>query len=272
VARQLFSRLLDAIPSDRAPRGRARALSGVGQLAMCQRDYEEAERLLLESLALFRALDETRGLAYAQTSLALLAVARGQYADARPLLVECVGVARARSDPSLLAVNLGHLAIVVHAQGDSEKAASYFEEALMVARNIANGFLTSSVLTYKGRAECSDGNLELAEASLAESLAIVGDLKEPVTTVWALERCAELAIAKRVPKWAATLWGAAARLREEIGIPIPFNEEADYKRAVVTMRVALGEDAFDKAWNEGSAMTLDEAVRYALGVQTGRDA
>jgi hypothetical protein len=34
----------------------------------------------------------------------------------------------------------------------------------------------------------------------------------------------------------------------------------------------LGEDAFDKAWNEGSAMTLDEAVRYALGVQTGRDA
>ena len=272
VARELFSQLLDAIPSDRGPRGRARALSGVGQLAMCQRDYEEAERLLLESLALFRALDETRGLAYAQTSLALLAVARGQYADAGPLLVECVGVARARSDPSLLVVNLGHLAIVVHAQGDSEKAASYFEEALTVARNIPNGFLTSSVLTYKGRAECSDGNLELAEASLAESLAIVGDLKEPVITVWALERCAELAIPKRAPRRAATLWGAAARLREEIGIPIPFNEEADYKRAVVTMRVALGEDAFDKAWNEGSAMTLDEAVRYALGVQTGRDA
>jgi predicted ATPase len=267
VARELFSRLLDAIPSDRAPRGRARALSGVGQLAMCQRDYEQAERLLLESLALFRTLDETRGLAYAQTSLALLAVARGQYADAGPLLVECVGVARARSDPSLLVVNLGHLAIVVHAQGDSEKAASYFEEALTVARNIPNGFLTSSVLTYKGRAECSDGNLELAEASLAESLTIVGDLKEPVITVWALERCAELAIPKRAPKRAATLWGAAARLREEIGIPIPFNEEGDYKRAVATMRVALGDDAFDQAWREGSAMGPEEAVHYTLNGQ-----
>jgi tetratricopeptide (TPR) repeat protein len=211
-------------------------------------------------------------LAYAQTNLALLAVARGQYADAEPLLVECVGVARALGDPNLLVVNLGHLAIVVHAQGDSEKAASYFEQALTVARNIPNGFLTSSVLTYKGRAECSDGNLDLAEASFAESLTIAGDLKDPIVTVWALERCAELAIPKRAPKRAATIWGAAARLREKIGIPIPFNEEADYERAVATTRVALGEDAFDQAWSEGSAMTLDDAMRYALGVKTRRDA
>jgi len=41
------------------------------------------------------------------------------------------------------------------------------------------------VLTYKGRAEFSDGNLELAEASLVESLTIAGDLKDPVATVWA---------------------------------------------------------------------------------------
>ena len=156
-------------------------------------------------------------------------------------------------------MNLGHLAIV-----DTEKAASYFEEALTVARNIPNGFLASSVLTYKGRAECSDGNLELAEASLAESLTIAGDLMDPVVTVWALERFAELAIPKQAPKRAATIWGAAARLREKIGIPIPFNEEADYKRAVATTRIALGDDGFDEAWREGSAMECDEAVRYTL--------
>ncbi|HWZ69960.1 MAG TPA: winged helix-turn-helix domain-containing protein [Casimicrobiaceae bacterium] len=271
-AREMLSRLLDAIPSDRATRDRARALSAVGHLAMRQHDYEEAERMLRESLALFRTLDETRGLAYAQTNLALLAVARGQYADAERLLVECAGVARALGDPNLLVVNLGHLAIVVHAQADAEKAASYFEEALSVARDIPNGFLTSSVLTYKGRAECSDGNLELAEVSLAESLTIAGELKDPVVTVWALERFAELAIPKQAPKRAATIWGAAARLREKIGIPIPLNEEADYERGVATTRVALGEDAFDEAWSEGSAMTLDDAVRYALGVKTRRDA
>jgi tetratricopeptide (TPR) repeat protein len=204
--------------------------------------------------------------------LALLAVARGQYDDAEPLLVDCVGVARALGDPNLLVVNLGHLAIVVHARGNAKKAASHFEEALTVARNIRNGFLASSVLTYKGRAECSDGNLELAEASLAESLTIADDLKDPVVTVWALERFAELAVPKRAPRRAAAIWGAAARLREKIGIPIPLNEDADYTRAVTTTRVALGDDGFDEAWREGSAMTFDDAVRYALGGQTGRDA
>ena len=127
------------------------------------------------------------------------------------------------------------------------------------------------MLTYKGRAECGDGNLELSEASLAESLTIAGDLKDPVVTVWALEGFAELAIPKQAPMRAATIWGAAARLREKIGIPIPLNEEADYMRAVAATRVALGDDGFDEAWREGSTMTLDDAVRYALGGQAGRD-
>jgi len=267
-ARELFSRLLDAIPSDRAPRDRARALSAVGHLAMRQRDYEGAARLLGESLTLFRSLDESRGLAYVQTNLALLAVAWGHYADAEPLLVECVEVARARGDRNLFVVNLGHLAIVVHARGDAEKAASHFEEALAVARNIPNGFLTSSVLAYKGRAECRDGNLELAEARLAESITIASNLKDPVVTVWALEGFAELTASQRASTRAATIWGAAARLHENIGIPMPLNEDADYERAVAATRVALGNGAFEQAWREGRAMEPEEAVRYALNCRS----
>jgi hypothetical protein len=33
------------------------------------------------------------------------------------------------------------------------------------------------------------------------------------------------------------------------------------------MRVALGDDAFDQAWREGSAMGPEEAVHYALNGQ-----
>ncbi len=75
---------------------------------------------------------------------------------------------------------------------------------------------------------------------------------------------AELAVAQLAPKRAATIRRAAARLREKIGIPIPFNEEADYKRAVTTTRIALGDDGFDEPWREGNAMELEEAVRYTL--------
>jgi predicted ATPase/DNA-binding winged helix-turn-helix (wHTH) protein len=271
-AREWFSRLLDVIPRDQAKRDRGRALSAVGNLALQQGDHDEAERLFRESLALFRELDDARGSAYVQTNLALLALVLEQYADAEPLLVKCATLARTLDDAHLLAVNLGNLAVVVHARGDGDKAATLFEESLTFARDVGASFLTSQVLSARGRAECRDGNLESAEASLVESLTIAGDLTDPDAAVHALEGFAELAVAKHALKRAATILGAAARLREEIGFPIPVHEERDHKRVAAAARAALGHAAFDQTWCEGSAMTLDDAVRYALGGQTRRDA
>src|SRR6266542_1302661 len=264
-------KLLDVIPRDLAKRDRGRALSAVGNLALWQGDHDEAERLFGDSLALFRELDDARGSAYVQTNLALLTIGRGQYVDAEPLLVECAALARTLDDAHLLAVNLGNLAVVVHARGDGDKAAKLFEESLTLARDVGNSFLTSTVLSAWGRAECRDGNLESAEASFVESLTIAGDLTDPEAAAEALEGFAELAVAKHAARRAAAIWGAAARLRAEIGIPIAFHEEKAHKRAVEATRAALDDAAFDQAWDAGRAMTLDDAVRYALDEQAGRD-
>ena len=103
-----------------------------------------------------------------------------------------------------------------------------------------------------------------AEASFVESLTIAGDLTDPDAAAEALEGFAELAVAKRAPKRAATILGAAARLREAIGFPTPPHEERELERAAAAARAALGDAAFDRAWREGSAMDLEDAVRYAL--------
>jgi hypothetical protein len=129
---------------------------------------------------------------------------------------------------------------------------------------VGNSFLTSVVLIAKGRAECRDGSLESAGASLVEGLTIAGDVTDPHVAAEALEGFAELAVATRAQKRAATILGATARLREEIGVPIPVHEEREHKRMVAIARAALCDDAFDQASREGSAMELAEAVRYAL--------
>ena len=161
-----------------------------------------------------------------QTNLALLAVARGQYADAEPLLVECATLARNLGDTHRLAMNLGNLAVVVHARGDGDKAATLFEESLTLARDWAT--VSSSVRCSLTGVVPNAGtaNLESAEASFVESLTIAGDLADPHTAAEALEGFAELAVAKYAPKRAATILGAAARLREEIGIPFPYPKSA----------------------------------------------
>ena len=266
-AREWFSRLLDAIPRDQAKWDRGRVLRALAELALRQGDLDGAERLFRESLALFRELDDARGSAYVQTNLALLEMARGRYADAEPLLQKCVDLARVLGETFLVAVNLGNLAIVAHARGDGDAAAPLFEESLTLARRVGDPFLESHFLSYKGRAELSDGDLVSAEATFVESLAIARELADPFATMWALERFAELAAAKHAHERAATILGAAAHVREEIGLSLPLHDEREHACVAAATRAALGDDAFDHAWREGSAMDLEDAVRYALNGQ-----
>ena len=256
--------MLEVIPRDQAKLDRGRALSAVGNLALNQGDYDAAEPLFRASLALYRELDDVRRSANVQTNLALLALARGRYEDAEPLLVECATLARTLGHAYLLAVNLGNLAIVVHARGDAGKAATLFEEALRLARDAGGSDLTSEVLSARGRGECRDGNLESAEAMLVESLTIAGGVTNPHSVEQALEGLAELAVAKQVPRRAATILGASARLREEIGFALSAHEEREHKRGVTAARAVLGDAVFEQAWREGGAMELEDAVRYAL--------
>jgi non-specific serine/threonine protein kinase len=263
-ARRWITRLLDAVPPDHAARNRARALGAVGNIALTQGDFEEAERLFRESHALFLALGEVWGSVLMQSNIAIALVGRGQYAAAQPLLMECLNVARTHDDDHLVAVNLGNLAIAAFELGDADRATSLWEEALALARSAGDGFLLSQVLAYKGRAECRTGKLQSAKASFVESLTIAGDLSDPESAVEALEGFAELAAARGAAKRAATILGAAARLREEKVHAIQVHDERAHKRVTAATREALGDDAFDLAWREGRAMRLDVAVRYAL--------
>src|SRR5258706_812350 len=138
-ASQWFYRLLDAIPQDRTPRDRARALGAIGNMAMSQGDYHEAERLFQEGDALHRELGNVSGSAHMQTNLALALVARDQYAAAKPLLMKGAKVARAFADNHLVAVNFGNLASPVYEQGDVDRAAPILDKALALAGSVGDG-------------------------------------------------------------------------------------------------------------------------------------
>ena len=258
-ARQWFTRLLDAVPRDCASRDRARALGAVGNIALSQDDYEEAERLFRESDVLSRELGDASRSAYMQTNLGLTLVARGQYAAAQPVLTECAKVARALGDDHLVAVILGNLAIAAFELGDSDRTTSLLEETLTLARSVGNGFLVCQLLSYKGRTECRTGKVQSAQASLVEGLAIARELADPVATIWALEGFAELALARHAARQAAAIWGAVAHLCDETGASEPSKETA-----IADARATLGADAFDLAWREGNSMSLEHAVHYAL--------
>ena len=76
---------------------------------------------------------------------------------------------------------------------------------------------------------------------------------------------ADVAFALAVLDRAARLWGGAEKLREDIGAPLTLQERPRHDRQVAAARTAIGDDAaFDSAWREGRAMTLEQVVQYAL--------
>src|SRR5207302_6462528 len=63
---------------------------------------------------------------------------------------------------------------------------------------------------------------------------------------------------------AARLWGAAEYLRETIGMPASRQWRETYARSAVAARHALGEEVFAAAWEEGRALTMEQAIDLAL--------
>jgi len=63
---------------------------------------------------------------------------------------------------------------------------------------------------------------------------------------------------------AARIWGATAALREEAAIHCPVGEIARHERELTAARVRVDAAAWDRAWAEGRAMPLEQAVAYAL--------
>jgi hypothetical protein len=49
-----------------------------------------------------------------------------------------------------------------------------------------------------------------------------------------------------------------------MNLPVQTGERAHYDDSVATVRAGLDEAAFARAWAEGGAMTLDQAIDYAL--------
>lgn len=63
---------------------------------------------------------------------------------------------------------------------------------------------------------------------------------------------------------AARLWGAAHGLRRRWGGDERVSHLPYWKRQLEATRAWVDEETWDAAWSEGSAMTDEEAIAYAL--------
>jgi tetratricopeptide (TPR) repeat protein len=171
-------------------------------------------------------------------------------------------LARQHGDPEKAAVALMTLARLARAEGDYSRAVALFEESL-AGHALKRGF--SAFIQYElGIATIDQGDYPRATAIFQE---LMTKYQESRWTLPAgLEGLAVLAAVQGASELAARLWGAAEAAREadDLRMDVALDTK-DYRRWVSATRAQLDEDAFVAAWAAGRAMTIDEAIAYALG-------
>jgi hypothetical protein len=163
-----------------------------------------------------------------------------------------------------LAYQLTTLARVARLQGDLEAAQTYGKESLKVARGMGSKPAIPRALRDLGLVTIQQSDLATGGCLMRESLVLWQELQSGWGMAEALEGCAHLGTAHEKPERAARLFGAAEALRERIGIGVQAFERPEYDQGVAATRAALGEEVFAAAWEEGRALTLDQAATYAL--------
>jgi hypothetical protein len=119
-------------------------------------------------------------------------------------------------------------------------------------------------LLYLGDVARLQGDYELATRHYRRSLQIHWKRGARVEIANRLEGLAKVAGKQEEPQRAARLFGAAQALRDQLGTPPIPVEQADYDRNLAAVRDALGVESFSGAWAAGQALTLEQAIQYAL--------
>jgi hypothetical protein len=109
-----------------------------------------------------------------------------------------------------------------------------------------------------------DGRIEDAVPMLRESHRLHGELGDPVQTALDVFRFAALLAAEGRAVAAARVFSSSDALCEEVGFNLRGWDPEFVEGTLTSIRGQLDEAAFADAWEQGRALTADEAVALAL--------
>jgi tetratricopeptide (TPR) repeat protein len=179
------------------------------------------------------------------------------WVEARPLIEEL-------GEPLWLARLLEVIAGLPRWRGELRTARSRREKLLALCRQLGDPGLLIHALGGMGHLERDEGDYGRARAFYAESLLLRRELGSLFALAQSLEDLAGLAGRQGEAERAIRLLGAEEAFCETLGAHPPVAIVAEYERTVREGRAVLGEADFAARWAEGRAMSLEQAIDYAL--------
>jgi predicted ATPase len=243
---------------------RAKACRGAAGLASRQVDYARATALQEEALAISRALGDRDGIAASVSYLGFIAHERGDDERAIPLLEESLALYRALDDRIGLMRTLNNFGCVAYDRGDYPLAVALHEEGLAVGRELGNQNAIAYSQINLGQVANTLGDYPQALERFREAITRFRALGNKACLAECFEGFAQVAAAAGQEERVAQLLGTAEALRVAIGVPATTAHRAEVERDTSPALARLSEEVAQKAWKAGQAMSVDDAVSFAI--------
>src|SRR5262249_24682300 len=155
-----------------------------------------------------------------------------------------------------------HMAEAEVAAGDLPAARRHADQGIAAASKLGLKVQLLFSLLASAHTAAAAGDAGRAHEDAHQALSIGRGVKAQTGIIIALESLGELAVVTDDYDKAARLLGAADALRHVIGFPRARLYQDGHDAAIAVLRASIGDAAFEQAWDEGAALTMDDAVSY----------
>lgn len=204
--------------------GKTWAIFQIGDTWHMQGEYMLATRYLEESLHLLHEQENWRGYAFTLSRLGAMATLQGNFPQAWTWLNEALPLLRVYSEPGLLNVTLVYLGVLALAQGNLILSNTYLREGLLLAQQTGNRYMLATDLMAFG--------------------CLLGTIREPSS--------------------AARVCSAAEALFESLNTALPAAYRPLYAAYLSSLKSQVDETTWERWWEEGKALSLEEMSTLAL--------
>ena len=257
-------RLESALHANERPTlARARALSGAADMALTAGDIATGGLRAREALELHHALGDAWGVAFSRLMVAYATGLEGDWASAKELFGESVRQFRELGDQHYALRAARAHAWAHYESGNLDRARALDEQILCEAREAHDPFPEGIALGELADVALDQGRVQDAVPLTTDSHRIFRDLGDLLLIAGCVGRFARILALSGRPEIAARVLSSSAAQLNEIGAMPPHIAKIR-DQTLVAIRPQLDEVTFNRAWEEGQALTADEAVALAL--------
>lgn len=243
---------------------RAKAYSAAARLALFQGDNALAQRCLEESMGLYRSLDDKSGILRTLIGQGYLAHLKEDYTSSEAVFKESLLLAKEANDSRFIAISLRGLGYITLREGNYDQAHTVLMRCLTIFRQLGDKFSVAYVLFDLGYEALGHSKRKRAAYLLKKALALFVELDATLPMARCLGLLAEITSANGQYIQAARLFAVAERMFNELDVSRRPINEASYAQSLADTRTQLGQEAWQEAWDQGQAMTLDQTIKFVL--------